>query len=41
MELAVILLLGSLLSSAGLSAPGWAGWRLAVVLLVVIRPLAR
>jgi NhaP-type Na+/H+ or K+/H+ antiporter len=40
MELAVILLLGSLLSSAGLGEPGWAGWGLAVVLLVVIRPLA-
>ena len=40
MELAVILLLGSLLSSAGLGEPGWAGWLLAVVLLVVIRPLA-
>ena len=40
MELAVILLLGSLLSSTGLGEPGWAGWGLAVVLLVVIRPLA-
>jgi NhaP-type Na+/H+ or K+/H+ antiporter len=40
MELAVILLLGSLLTSAGLSEPGWAGWGLALVLLVVIRPLA-
>jgi sodium/hydrogen antiporter len=40
MELAVILLLGSLLSSTGMSEPGWAGWGLAVVLLVVIRPLA-
>jgi NhaP-type Na+/H+ or K+/H+ antiporter len=40
MELAVILLLGSLLSSGGMSQPGWAGWGLAVVLLVVIRPLA-
>ena len=40
MELAVILLLGSLLSSDGLGEPGWEGWLLAVVLLVVIRPLA-
>jgi NhaP-type Na+/H+ or K+/H+ antiporter len=40
MELAVILLLGSLLSSTGLAEPGWAGWGLALVLLVVIRPLA-
>ena len=40
MELAAILLLGSLLTSAGLGEPGWAGWGLALVLLVVIRPLA-
>ena len=40
MELAVILMLGSLLSTAGLRAPGWEGWLLAVVLLVVIRPLS-
>jgi NhaP-type Na+/H+ or K+/H+ antiporter len=40
MELAAILLLGSLLTSAGLSEPGWSGWGLAIVLLVVIRPLA-
>jgi NhaP-type Na+/H+ or K+/H+ antiporter len=40
LELAVILALGSLLSTAGLSAPGWAGWLLAGVLLVAIRPLA-
>ena len=40
MELAVILLLGSMLTRDGLGAPGWAGWLLAVVLLVVIRPLA-
>jgi len=38
MELAVILLLGSLLTGAGLTAPGWEGWLLAVVLLLVIRP---
>ena len=40
LELAVILLLGSLLTSAGLGVPGWEGWLLAVVLLVAIRPLA-
>ena len=40
MELAAILLLGSLLTGAGLAAPGWEGWLLAAVLLVVIRPLS-
>jgi len=40
MELAAVLMLGSLLTGAGLTAPGWAGWLLAVVLIVVIRPLA-
>ena len=40
MELAAILLLGSLLTAAGLTAPGWEGWLLAIVLIVVIRPLA-
>jgi NhaP-type Na+/H+ or K+/H+ antiporter len=40
MELAAILLLGSLLTTSGLSAPGWAGWGLAAALLLVIRPLA-
>jgi sodium/hydrogen antiporter len=40
MELAAILLLGSLLTTAGLGAPGWEGWALAAVLLLVIRPLS-
>jgi NhaP-type Na+/H+ or K+/H+ antiporter len=40
MELAAILLLGSLLTGEGLTAPGWTGWLLAIVLLVVIRPLS-
>jgi sodium/hydrogen antiporter len=40
MELAAILLLGSLLTGDGLTAPGWEGWLLAIVLLVVIRPLS-
>jgi len=40
LELAAILTLGSLLSTAGLRAPGWEGWALAVVLLLAIRPAA-
>jgi sodium/hydrogen antiporter len=40
MELAAILLLGSLLTGDGLTAPGWEGWLLAIVLLVAIRPLS-
>jgi NhaP-type Na+/H+ or K+/H+ antiporter len=40
MELAAILMLGSLLSLSGLGAPGWEGWLLAFVLLLVIRPAA-
>jgi sodium/hydrogen antiporter len=40
MELAAILMLGSLLTGAGLTAPGWEGWLLAVVLLLIIRPLS-
>ena len=40
MELAAILLLGSLLTGSGLTAPGWEGWLLTIVLLVVIRPLS-
>lgn len=40
MELAAILLLGSLLTGDGLTAPGWEGWLLAPVLLLVIRPLS-
>jgi len=40
LELAVILLLGSMLTAAGLGAPGWEGWLLAALLLVVVRPLA-
>jgi len=39
-ELAVILMLGSMLSVSGLEAPGLAGWALVVVLIVVIRPAA-
>jgi sodium/hydrogen antiporter len=40
LELAVILLLGSVLTLDGLSQPGVAGWLLAPVLLVAIRPLS-
>jgi NhaP-type Na+/H+ or K+/H+ antiporter len=40
LELAVILLLGSMLTTAGLGAPGWEGWLLAALLLAVVRPLA-
>jgi sodium/hydrogen antiporter len=39
-ELTVVLLLGSMISVAGLSAPGWSGWLLVPVLLLLIRPLA-
>jgi NhaP-type Na+/H+ or K+/H+ antiporter len=40
LELSVILLLGSLLTRAGLGAPGWEGWLLAVLAIAVVRPLA-
>ena len=39
-ELTVILLFGSMLSISGLQAPGWSGWLLVPVLLLVIRPLS-
>jgi NhaP-type Na+/H+ or K+/H+ antiporter len=37
-ELAIILLLGSSVTLAGLQAPGWSGWLLAPALLLLIRP---
>ncbi|MGI8781610.1 MAG: cation:proton antiporter [Solirubrobacteraceae bacterium] len=40
LELAVILLLGSLLTVTGLSVPGWEGWLLAALVIVAVRPLA-
>jgi NhaP-type Na+/H+ or K+/H+ antiporter len=40
LELAIILLLGSMLTLGGLEAPGWSGWLTAVLLLAVVRPLA-
>lgn len=39
LELAVLLLLGSALTTGGLGKPGLAGWLLAPLLLLVIRPL--
>ncbi|NUT56538.1 MAG: sodium:proton antiporter [Thermoleophilia bacterium] len=38
-ELAVILLLGSMLTLDGLGEPGWAGWGLALLVVFVLRPL--
>ena len=38
-ELAVILLLGSMVTLSGLTQPGWAGWLLCALLLLVIRPV--
>ena len=40
LELSVILLLGSLLTLDGLGVPGWEGWLIAVLLIVLVRPLA-
>ena len=40
LELASVLMLGSMLTLAGLVTPGWEGWLLAVVLIVAIRPVA-
>jgi len=40
LELATILFLGSLLTLDGLAVPGVAGWLLAPVLLLLVRPLA-
>jgi NhaP-type Na+/H+ or K+/H+ antiporter len=40
LELAAILLLGSMLTLEGLGTPGWEGWLLVAALLLVIRPLA-
>ena len=39
-ELAVILLLGSMVTLSGLTQPGWDGWLLCAVLLLAIRPLS-
>jgi len=40
LELSVILLLGSLLTTTGLGLPGWEGWLLATLVIVAVRPLA-
>jgi NhaP-type Na+/H+ or K+/H+ antiporter len=40
LELAVVLLLGTTVTLAGLQAPGLAGWLLAPLLILLIRPLA-
>ncbi|HKG64200.1 MAG TPA: cation:proton antiporter [Solirubrobacteraceae bacterium] len=37
-ELAVILLLGSMLTLDGLGVPGWAGWGMALLVVFVLRP---
>jgi NhaP-type Na+/H+ or K+/H+ antiporter len=39
LELLVLLLVGSMLTRSGLAAPGIAGWLLAPVVLLVVRPL--
>lgn len=39
LELAVLLLLGSMLTTSGLEIPGWKGWLLAPLLILVIRPV--
>lgn len=39
LELAVLLLLGSLVTTAGLAVPGVAGWLLAPLLILVVRPV--
>ncbi len=39
LELIVLLLLGSMLTTAGLAEPGWSGWLLAPLLILVIRPV--
>ena len=39
-ELAIILLLGSTLTIDGLQVPGWEGWLLVPLLLLLIRPLS-
>ena len=38
-ELAVILLVGSMLTFDGLGTPGWAGWVLALLVVFVLRPV--
>jgi NhaP-type Na+/H+ or K+/H+ antiporter len=40
LELAVILMLGSMLTRAGLGTPGWGGWLVALALVLVLRPVS-
>jgi sodium/hydrogen antiporter len=40
LELSVILLLGSMLTTTGLGVPGWEGWLLAALVIVAVRPLS-
>ena len=39
-ELSIVLLIGSMVTISGLSQPGWSGWLLVPLLLLVVRPLA-
>ena len=39
-ELSIILLIGSMVTISGLAQPGWTGWLLVPLLLLVVRPLA-
>jgi len=39
-ELSIVLLLGSMVTISGLAQPGWSGWLLVPLLLLVVRPLA-
>jgi NhaP-type Na+/H+ or K+/H+ antiporter len=39
-ELSIVLLIGSMVTLSGLSQPGWSGWLLVPLLLLVVRPLA-
>jgi NhaP-type Na+/H+ or K+/H+ antiporter len=39
-ELSIVLLIGSMVTISGLTQPGWSGWLLVPLLLLVVRPLA-
>jgi sodium/hydrogen antiporter len=39
LELAVLLLLGSMITTAGLAVPGLAGWLLAPLIILIVRPV--
>lgn len=40
LELACVLMLGSMLTWSGLTAPGWSGWLLVALAILVIRPVS-